>query len=217
MSTVPVRVVRGRKIILDNIDWKTYSRLIVAFNEHHVRLTYDRGRLEIMSPMLVHDGDADFLGQLILVMTGVLRLPSKAGGSTTLRRRHIRKGVEPDRCYWIANEAPVRGKARLDLRVDPPPDIAIEVDITSSSLDRMAIYAALGVPELWRLEGGSGLTFYALTTGKYTFTSHSRSFPFVTAADLMRFLAMRSTVDETSVREQFRAWVHQQAPARPTP
>ncbi len=216
MSTVPMRLVRGRKIILRNIDWKTYSRLIVAFNEHRgVRMTYDRGRLEIMCPMLLHDGDADFLGHLILAMTEELGLPFKAGGSTTLRRHHLRKGVEPDRCYWIANEAYVRGKARLDLRIDPPPDIAIEADITSSSLDRMAIYAALGVPELWRLEGGTSLIFYGLSAGAYTIISHSRSFPFVTPTDLMTFVSLRSTQDETSVRKQFRAWVRQHAP--PTP
>jgi Uma2 family endonuclease len=211
-----MRLVRGRKIILRNIDWKTYSRLIVAFNEHRgVRMTYDRGRLEIMCPMLLHERVGDFLGQLILATTEELGLPFAAGGSTTLRRRHLRKGVEPDNCYWIANEPMIRDKDRLDLRVDPPPDIAIEVDITSSSLDRMSIYAELGVPELWRLEGGTALFFHSLAAGSYTIVTHSRSFPFMTPADLMSFVALRRTQGETSVRKQFRAWVRQHAP--PTP
>jgi Uma2 family endonuclease len=215
MSTIPARPARSRGLVLRGIDWKTYSRLVWAFAEHRgVRLTYDRGRLEIMSPLLVHDGDADFLGQLIVVLTEELGLPRLAGGSTTLRRRKHRKGLEPDRCYWIANEAAIRGKKRLDLRVDPPPDLAIEVDVTSSSLDRMAIYAALGVPEVWRLDGSS-LTFQVLAAGSYTVVTHSRSFPLVTPADLMGFVALRATQGEAAAGHQFRAWVRQQLAARP--
>lgn len=214
MSTVPARPTRSRRLVLHGIDWKTYSRLLAAFAEYRaVRLTYDRGRLEIMSPRLEHDTDADFLGQLIVALTDELGMPRLSGGSVTLRRRKLLKGLEPDRCYWIASEPAVRGKRNLDLRVDPPPDLAIEVDVTSSSLDRMSIYAAFGVPEVWRLEGTS-LSFHVLSAGSYTAATHSRSFPLLTAADLMSIAALRATQGEAAAGLQFRAWVRQQLAAR---
>src|SRR5207302_1383935 len=99
------------------------------------------------------------LGRFIDVLTEEFHLPCRAGRSVTLRRRRKRRGLEPDNCYWIANAARLQGKVRLDLRTDPPPDLAVEVDVTASSLDRMSIYAALRVPEVWRLSA-AGLAFH---------------------------------------------------------
>src|SRR5207302_9413364 len=113
---------------------------------------------EIMSPLLEHDNDGQFLGRLIVALTEELGLPIKGGGSVTMRRRRRRRGLEADECFWIANAARMAGRRRLDLRTDPPPDLALEVDVTHSSLDRMGIYAALGVPEVWPLDGDT-LTF----------------------------------------------------------
>jgi hypothetical protein len=161
-----------------------------------------------MSPLLGHERGADFLGQLVVVLTEEMGLPCLGGGSTTLKRRRYHRGLEPDRCYWIANELAIRGKGRLDLGVDPPPDLAIEVDLTSSSLDRLGIYAALGVPEVWRLESGI-LMFHLLAAGKYSPGSHSRSFPLIAPADLMSFVALRPSQGDTSARQQFRAWLRQ--------
>src|SRR5207302_2108545 len=109
------------------------------------------------------------LGRLVCVLTEELGLPLQSGGSVTIRRRRNRKGLEPDECFWIANAHCMAGHRRLDLRVDPPPDLAIEGDATRSSLDRMKIYANLGVPEVWRLRDGS-LAFYRLSSGVYTVT-----------------------------------------------
>jgi Uma2 family endonuclease len=216
MSTVPKpRTARRRpRLVLRYVDWTTYTRLVRVFNERPaVRLTYDRGRLEIMSPLVVHDWSADFLGQMVVVMTEELRMPRKAGGSTTLKRRQLLKGLEPDKCYWLASEALMRGKERLDLAVDPPPDLAIEVDVTSSSLNRMKIYAALGVREVWRVEGGV-LTFHVLAGGAYTPASPSPTFPLVTPADLLTFLALVGTQGEMSALLQFRDWFRQRLAAQ---
>jgi Uma2 family endonuclease len=140
-----------------------------------------------------------------------------AGGSTTFRRRRHRRGLEPDRCYWIANESAVRGKIHLNLSADPPPDLAIEVDVTSRSINRMKIYAVLGVPEVWRVENQT-LSFHSLGPNrKYSVISHSLSFPLVTPADLMGFLALRANQDENSVVRQFRAWLHQRMGSSGTP
>jgi Uma2 family endonuclease len=210
MSTVPARKATRNRLILHGVDWKTYTLFLRAFEERPgFRLTYDRGTLEIMAPLLVHDKDGDFLGVLVRTLTQELGLPVLGGGSVTIRRRKKFRGLEPDRCYWITNEPRLRGKKRLDLRVDPPPDLAIDVDVTRSSLDRMGIYAALGVPEVWRLDGPA-LTFHALgPSGDYAEQSTSPTFPRVTPGDLQRFLALCDTHDQNEVERQFRAWVRQ--------
>lgn len=205
--------VTRQAIVLPGTDWQMYSRLLRIFAERPaVRLTYDRGVLEIMSPLREHERDVRLLDRFVVVLTEELNLPLDAGGATTLRRRRKRKGLEADNCYWIANEARVRGKRKLDLRIDPPPDLAVEVDVTRSSLDRLAIYAALRVPEVWHLEGAT-LTFLLLgVDGKYTAATHSRTFPFVTPADLLRFLSLQATLDNNAVVKQFRDWVRQNLP-----
>ena len=214
MATVSARPTISQRLLVNNVDWQTYSRLLRIFAEHpSIRMAYDRGVLEIMSPLPEHEKDADFLGVLVRALTRELRLTIQGGGSMTMRRRRKQKGIEPDRCYWIANEAAVRGKRTFDPRIDPPPDLAIEVDVTSSSLNRMGIYAALGVPEVWRLDPPA-LTFHALGANrKYTALTYSLSFPFVTPADLMTFLPLRATQDENSVVRQFRGWIQQRVAA----
>jgi Uma2 family endonuclease len=218
MSTVSIRPAVGQRLLVDNVDWRDYSRLLRVFAEHPgFRLAYDRGRLEIMSPLPEHEVDLTFLGRLVIALTEELGWHLMEGGSMTMRRRRKRRGIEPDRCYWIAHEPAMRGKRTFDLRVDPPPDLAIEVDVTRSSLDRMGIYAALGVPEVWRFETPT-LTFHALgTNDKYSPITHSLSFPFVTPADLMSFPPLRATHGDNSVVRQFRAWVQQQMSAGGTP
>jgi len=215
-----LHAMRDRRLVLYDVDWQTYSRLLRAFAERPaVRLTYDRGTLEIISPLLGHDNRGRFLGRMIIVLTEELGLPIMSGGSTTFRRRGRKKGLEADDCFWIANEPRMRGKDRVDLRVDPPPDLGIEVDVTRCSLDRMAIYSALRVPEVWRLDDPGTLSFHALQpNGDYQSVSHSVAFPIVTPVDLARFLALRGQMEENAVIAQFRAWVRQQIPStRTTP
>jgi Uma2 family endonuclease len=211
MAPVTAPAVVRDRLILDNVDWKTYTRFLYLFAERPgYRLTYDRGRLEIMGRLPLHERCANFLGRLAITLTEELGLPIMQGGSTTLRLRRGQRGLDPDRCYWIVNEAAVRGKTRLNLRKDPPPDLAIEVDVTSRSLNRMSIYATLGVPEIWRVDKQT-LSIHALAANrkKYTPISHSQSFPLVTPADLMTFWEMCATQEENSVIRQFRAWVQQ--------
>ncbi|MCI0458034.1 MAG: Uma2 family endonuclease [Gemmataceae bacterium] len=196
-------------LLLHDVDWRMYTRLLRTFRQRpSVRLTYDRGVLEIMSPLAEHEGPAYLLGRFVDVLTEELNLPVKAGRSTTFRKRRKRRGLEPDNSYWIANEAQVRGKDETDLRVDPPPDLAIEVDVTHSSLDRMGIYAKLGVAEVWRLADGQ-LTFHLLQPKGDYLPGSSCSFPGLNASDLLPFLDLRKQTDETSLVRQFRVWVRQ--------
>jgi Uma2 family endonuclease len=169
-----------------------------------------------MSPLWEHEEAADLLGCFVVVLTEELNLPRRAGRSVTLRRRRNRRGLEPDNCYWLASAARLQGKRRLDLRVDPPPDLAVEVDVTNSSLDRMSIYAALGVPEVWRL-GAGGLSFHVLEAGAYQVRTHSVAFPPLAAADLGGFLAQLGQTDDTALVRQFRDWVRGTLLTRATP
>jgi len=199
----------ARRLRLDDIDWQAYTRLLKVFAERpSIRLAYDRGRLEIMSPLPEHESDADMLGRFVVVLTEELELPIKSGRSTTYRKRLKQRGLEPDNSYWIANEPAVRAKRRIDLKTDPPPDLAIEVDVTHSSLNRMGIYAALQVPEVWRLDENE-LRFLILgEDGKYQ-EGPSRSFPGLRASDLPPFLALPGQLEENALVRQFRAWVRQ--------
>jgi Uma2 family endonuclease len=207
----------GGRLYLTGVDWKTYSRFLRLFAERPgYRLTYDRGELEIMSPSLQHDDEGWFLGRLVFVLTEELGLPVKNGGSVTMRRRGLQKGIEPDACFWIANAHRLSGTRQLDLRVHPPPDLAIEVDVTRSSINRMNIYARLGVPEVWRLDGDV-LTFHVLGPNRvYAESSTSRSFPGIAPADLLPVLqTSRQVTDDNPVVRQFRAWVRQRAATSP--
>jgi Uma2 family endonuclease len=162
-----------------------------------------------MSPLFAHEVGADLLGRFVVVLTEELGLPLQAARSTTFRRRRMRRGLEADHSWWIANAAKIRGKERIDLRVDPPPDLALEVDLTRRSVDRMSIYARLRVPEVWRKDG-NGLTFNALQADdRYVEQTHSLSFPQFTPADLMAHLALRKLYDENEVVRQFREFVRQ--------
>lgn len=193
--------------VLHDIDWGTYTRLLRAFGKtRRFRLTYDRGTLEIMSPLWEHERPAYILGTFIDTIAQELQLPCEPGRTVTLRRRKKSRGLEPDNCYWIASADRLAGKTHLDLRVDPPPDLAIEVDVTHSSLDRMSIYAALGVPEVWRVTP-EGLTFHHLEAGVYQVRPQSLSFPKLASADLIPFLSQLGQTGTTALVAQFRHWV----------
>lgn len=216
MSIVASPAARPPAVLYD-IDWKTYTRLLRVFEKsRRLRLTYDRGTLEIMSPLWVHEVQAKLLGRFVDVLTEELHLPYRLGGSVTLRRRRKQRGLEPDNCYWIASTPLLQGKRHLDLRIDPPPDLAIEVDVTSSVLNRMSIYGALGVPEIWRLSTG-GIAFHILESGVYQVRPNSLSFPRLASADLPSFLAQWGQSDHATIVRQFREWVTQELLSRPAP
>src|SRR5260221_3831993 len=150
MSTVEIS--RPQRLVLYGEPWETYVRLLRIFDERrHLRITYDRGALEIMTLSPEHEQWKRLIGRLIETLTEELGLPLAEYGSMTIKRRKKLRGLEPDECFWIQNEALVRNLKKYDLRRDPPPDLIVEVDISRSAVNRMGIYAALNVPEVWRL------------------------------------------------------------------
>ncbi len=168
-----------------------------------------------------HERLKHFLRRLLEALSEELAIVIAGFGSMTCKRKRKRKGVEPDECYYVQHAAQVAGKDDVDLRTDPAPDLALEIDVTHSSLDRMSIYAALRVLEVWRYDG-STLTFHVLgADGTYAVAAVSTVCPRLTPQDLAPFLALRTRQDENAVVAQFRAWVRQHLAAggsrRPTP
>jgi Uma2 family endonuclease len=193
--------------LLENISWGTYERLLKEAGQRHIRFTYDDGKLEIMTLGFGHENYSSLISYLIMALMLELNIPIRSGGSTTLKRKRMKKGLEPDKCYWIKNESRMRGKTEFDPRKDPPPDLAVEIDISRSSLDRMAIYAALGVPEVWRFDEESFLVYQLQADGRYEARSQSLSFPFLPIAEVERFLRQSQSRDETSLLRDFCSWV----------
>lgn len=143
-------------ILLQDISWETFDELITELeSQPSKRLTYDNGQLEIWMPLVPHESYKRWLGRILKLITEELDIEIRSLGSTTWRRQDLAKGIEADECYYIQNEAAIRGKMDIDLTTDPPPDLAIEIDITSLSLARLPIYSALGIPEVWRFDGES--------------------------------------------------------------
>jgi len=196
--------------ILQGIHWDTYQNLVRDLeSQPGMRLTYDDGILEIMMPRPPHETFKILLGRFVEVMTEEIGIEIRSLGSTTWTREDLQKGLEPDECYYIQNELAVRGKDVIDLTIDPPPDLAIEVDSTSSSMNRMGIYATLGVPEVWRFDREI-LTILSLVNDDYQPRDMSLVLPMFNAAVLKSFLELSLTMGETSLIRHVRQWVREQ-------
>jgi Uma2 family endonuclease len=195
------------RVVLTSVAWSTFESLLAETDHRSARFTYDRGYLEIMSPGDRHERLKRLLGRMIEMLTVELDIPIRSSGSTTLKSAFEQRGLEPDECYYVASEPKVRGRDEIDLRVDPPPDLAIEIDISSSSLDQLSIYCDLGVPEVWLYDGTTLEVHQLQTDGKYVRQPRSPSFPFVPLDALEGFLSRRDESDETTWIRSFRAWV----------
>lgn len=193
-----------------DVSWEQYSVLLKALPDHRLRHSYDRGTLEMMSPSDRHDKLKTVIGRLIEHMTISMGIHIECFGSATRRRRSVKRGLEPDETYFIANEPAMRG--RFDYRPDrdPPPDLVLEVDLRRPSSRRMKIYASLGVPEVWKYSKGA-IQFLALgSDGEYSPIERSLSFPFLTPADITRHLDRLTSEPTDDVIVAFARWAKKQ-------
>jgi Uma2 family endonuclease len=196
-----------QRTVLHNISWETFEALLRETNEDRgSRFAYDCGTLEIMTPLFEHENPKIQFDRLIFALVEELEIEIKSAGSTILKQRLAKRGIEPDNCYYIQKEPVVRGRQTLDLETDPPPDLAIEIDITSSSVNKFGIYSALGVSELWRYNGGD-LKFYQLIEGQYVEKEFSIAFPIVSVAEMNRFIEQSKSTGEIALLKLFRTWV----------
>ncbi|HWS86441.1 MAG TPA: Uma2 family endonuclease [Pyrinomonadaceae bacterium] len=195
-----------QRVVLTGVSWATYERLLHDLKDSSSpRLTFDRGVLEVMSPSAEHEESNRTISLLVEVLAEEFGLDVRNLGSTTFRREDLEQGFEPDSCFYVQNEGRMRGKREIDLTADPPPDLIIEVDITSPSLNKFPIYAALGVPEIWRYDGRAA-TIFRLEGGGYVEAGESAALPRLTSGDLSRFVAEGTTAGRREWLRGVREW-----------
>jgi Uma2 family endonuclease len=197
-----------KRVTLRNLDWQAYQQLRSLLEERtHARLTYDRGTLEITMPLEDHEFATRLIELFIRILVAEMGMKLKTMGSTTLSREDLDRSAEPDDAYYIQNQPLVAGR-NVDLSMDPPPDLIVEIDITNTDIDKNKLYASMGVPEFWRFNGEEWRV-YQLQNGSYVERDRSPTFPIVEKTDLYRFL-QECQHDEIQAELNFRAWVRQQ-------
>jgi len=199
----------GNQLLLKDITWSMFETLLTELGESRAsRLSYSKGTLEIMFPLMEHEVTKVLISDLVKIILEELDIEFWPLGSTTFKNQKIAQGVEPDACFYIQNEAAVRGKNRIDLETDPPPDLAIEIDLTSRT--QFNNYEALGVPELWRYNGRN-LQMGVLQDGKYIQSDRSLQFPNFPITELIpQYLQQSKTAGRNVAMKAFRSWVKAQ-------
>ncbi|MBC5795821.1 MAG: Uma2 family endonuclease [Sphaerospermopsis sp.] len=195
------------RVLLENISWQTFKTMLVEMgSERANRISYHQGNIEIMTPQKPHEN----ANRLIEVFVGVLceefGLEVDRVGSLTLTRDDLEYGAEPDSGYYIQNELLVRGKENIDLAFDPPPDLVLEVEYSRPKIDKLKLYAAMGISEFWRYNGTS-LRIYILTNGQYSETQISPTFAPIQITEIPRFIAESKKIGQMSATRAFRNWV----------
>ena len=198
----------GQNVILKDVSWQEFEAILEELGEHRAaRLAYNDGTLEIMTPLPEHEDNKQIIGDLVKALLEELDIEFRSLGSTTFKNKIVAQAVEPDQCFYIQNEAAIRGKKRIDLTVDPPPDLGIEVDITSRT--HPSIYEALRVPELWRFDRGK-LEINILRNGNYVESEYSFNFPRMPLVEVIpRYLEQSKTAGRNATLKAFRIWVRE--------
>jgi len=198
----------GQRILLQDVTWQELETIIEELGEHRAaRIAYDKGILEIMAPLPEHEDNKEIISDLVKALLEELDIEFRCLGSTTFKNEFMAQGIEPDQCFYIKNEAVIRGKKRIDLTVDPPPDLALEIDITSRT--HPPIYQTLKVPELWRFENDI-LKINLLQGGNYVESHSSLSFPdFPLIGVIPQYLEQSKTTGRNATLKAFRSWVRE--------
>ena len=195
----------GSTLVIHDFTWDDYEHLVEELAERHFRVSYDCGRLEIMTPLPEHETYARFIDRLVYAYAERRDLTVENYGSATWKRGSLARGVEPDSCYYVASAVRIIGKRhQIDLESDPPPDIVLEIDVTNESLSKFGIYAALSVPEIWRYDGQQ-VQFYELADRAYREISESKSLPGLKPAMLGNALEQCKTEGQTASLRAFRS------------
>jgi Uma2 family endonuclease len=173
----------------------------------HIRMTYHQGTLEMMAPSKRHEHFGYFLGRLIDVWTEERNIDVQSCRTMTFRREDLQCGFEPDNCYYIAHEAAIRNKDELDLSFDPPPDLAVEIDLSGSALDNLEIYAAFRVPEVWRYDGENLFIHLLGADGKYEASPNCNCLPGLPIREIEDLMQKLGSASDTELIRQFRRLV----------
>jgi Uma2 family endonuclease len=205
--TKPKPDVGELRFVIYNVGWEGYEALRKLVGNQGPRLYYSRGNIELMSPLLPHEGFGKRLGRMVEAIGEELAIPIRPSRSLTLRREDVDRGAEADESYYIANVARVGHLTQINLDVDPPPDLVIEVEITSGILDKLDIYARLGVPEIWRFDGEILTVLILQPDRTYATSVKSIVFPFLPMDVFVQFVLDPDYSDESRWARSFRNWV----------
>ncbi len=207
MSTMPTaldrKTVGEDRLLMQNISWETYVTWCDAPRGSIPRMTYDRGDLELMNPRRQHEELSTFLGRIVEAFTEVKQIDMRSVASTTFRRPEMLRGFEADESYYITNVEAIWRKPGIDLAIDPPPDLVIEVEITSPAIAKMPLFAAMEIPEVWRHDE-ERLTMLVLVDGEYQSIQESRELPRLTIPMIEHVLSRRFNLGETQLIREFR-------------
>lgn len=191
-------------LILRGITWQTYENLLADLDEQSgTRLTYDRGVLEIMTLTPEHESLNRYLASLVDLLVDALEMDVHPVGSSTFKREDRERGFEPDSSFYFQHAARMRGKKRIDLGVDPAPELIIEIDISHGSLDKLALFAHFGVKEVWRFDGTT-VHLYHLADGVYQEVERSSIFSRLTATNMGEFLMQAQTLKRSGLKDWVR-------------
>ncbi|ERT07693.1 restriction endonuclease family protein [Lyngbya aestuarii BL J] len=201
---------RADRVVLYNISWQQFENLLIDLGDSRAaRVAYNNGTLEIMTPLPEHEYFKQSISIAIEDIAEELDINYESYGSTTWKREARLAGIEPDNCFYFQNESLVRGKLQFDLNQDPPPDLALEIDLTSKSLNRFPIYARLGIPEIWCYEQGK-LRIYQLESGQYQEVEQSSIFPMLSIHQLPELIESYRLEGRRALRRAVRQWVREQ-------
>lgn len=198
-------------LVLEGVSWETYESLLRDFEAtgQRKRVTYDDGRMVIVSPLPKHEKWKSLLGGFVEAIADARDIPISTFGSTTWKRKRKKKGLEPDECFYIQKESIVRGRMDIDLKRDPPPDLAIEVDLRPYLRNKLNVYAGLGISEVWCFDGIELEMFVLQADGEYQQVQSSGAMPFLKPDDLKRFLDLFTQMDQNSLMRKVREWARE--------
>jgi Uma2 family endonuclease len=196
----------GDRTLLNNLTWPEFEQILAELGDHRAaRLSFSNGTLEIMTPLFTHEHAKSLLGDFVKILLSELGWDYETAGSTTFKNASMMQVIEPDESFYIQNCMAIRGKARLDVSIDPPPDLAIEIDITSRT--KFDNYQILAVPELWRYNGDR-LQINLLRDGKYVESTTSDLFPGLALIPKIPQLINKSKqIGSAATIREFRDWV----------
>jgi Uma2 family endonuclease len=202
-----IKISPGQIIYLPDISWEEFEQILLELGEKRVtKIAYYAGELEIRMPLLEHERIKVLISNLLVVLLEELDLPWESLGSSTFKNERMKTGIEPDDCFYIKNCQAIIGKKRLNLEIDPPPDLAIEIDLTSAT--QLSAYEALGIPEVWRYQQGK-LAIFILVNGQYQESMTSVSFPMLPIKEGCSRILERPEILMSEARKGFRQWVRQ--------
>lgn len=186
----------ARTVILRNITWPLYRQLLARKEDSgNPRFAYNNGTLEITVPSFEHEEVNRLLARLYETIAEEVGIDYINAGSTTFDRQELEQGFEPDTCFYVQHAEAIRGKRRINLKFDPPPDLVIEIDITSPSLNKFPIFAGFGIPEIWRYHNG-----------EYHEQPASAALPGVTGEQLTQFITASRQAKRADWLREIRAW-----------